>query len=271
MKLQLEGRRALVTGSSAGIGAEIARVLAEEGAWVVVHGRAQARARGVADDIVARGGRSAVVVGDLTDAAQSERVAVEAVAAFGGIDILVNNAGGASPENGNIPFFEVPVEHWAPMYDKNVVSTVRLIHLLVPAMRERGWGRVIQIASSAATTPPAMVAEYNSAKLALVGLTLSLSKALAKTGVTVNTVSPGIVRTPTFDDWMLGVGAGLGFGDDIRRTERYVLDNFWTQTVDRVGEVDDIANLVAYVASPLSGYINGTNLRVDGGISPAIN
>jgi 3-oxoacyl-[acyl-carrier protein] reductase len=141
MDLNLRGKRALVTGSSAGIGAEIARVLAQEGASVVIHGRNAERANKFAAEIRAAGGAAAVALGELTDDAQAERVAHEAEAAFGGVDILVNNAG-SYPITA---WWDTPPDVWLETYNTDVVAGVRLVKLLVPGMIERGWGRVIQI------------------------------------------------------------------------------------------------------------------------------
>ena len=143
MNLDLDGKRALVTGSSSGIGAGIAKALAAEGVAVVVHGRNAERASSVAEEIRQSGGQAAMAVCDLAAEGGAADVAQTAPAAFGGIDILVNNAGGAS-ESEVQSWFALPVSEWAVTYKRNVLSAGYLIHALAPAMKENGWGRIIQ-------------------------------------------------------------------------------------------------------------------------------
>jgi 3-oxoacyl-[acyl-carrier protein] reductase len=271
VKLDLEGKRALVTGSNSGIGAGIAELLAEEGVAVIVHGRDRARADAVADTIRQAGGRVAVAIGDVATDEGAAAVAEAALGAFGGIDILVNNAGGRSSEAGAVEWLNAMPQDWMDTYSKNTVAALRMIRLLAPAMKERGWGRLIQISSSAANSPNAAVPHYAAAKAAIINLTVSLSKAFARTGVTANTVSPGMVSTPALDEWFENIEREKGWEGDRARTEAWVLEHLVVQTVGRVGTVRDIAALVAFVASPVSGFINGANLRIDGGRSPAVN
>lgn len=267
MDLDLAGKRALVTGSSSGIGAGIAALLAAEGVFVVVHGRDEARARAVADKIAAAGGKAEVACGDLT--VEAEAVADRAIAAFGGIDILVNNAGGAGGAT-NPSWFTTEIKDWSAAYATNVLAAVSLIHRLVPPMKERGWGRVLNIATAAAITPTSAQPDYGASKAAMLNFSLGLSKALSKSGVTSNVVSPGMVRTEGLQKFLVKFAAKRGWGDDIARAEQYVADG-GGQTVKRMGEIEDIAYAVAMLASPRSDFINGINFHVDGGISPALS
>src|SRR5262249_29663364 len=146
MDLQLADKRALVTGSTSGIGAEIARMLALEGVRVVVHGRDRARAQAVATEIEAKGGEAAVALGDLMTEDGLEAVIKATEQAFGSIDILVNNAGGSNSATA-AGWFETPVEQWTQSYRQNTLPAVRLAQAFAPAMRQRGWGRLIQISS----------------------------------------------------------------------------------------------------------------------------
>ncbi len=271
MDLRLSGKRALVAGASSGIGAEIAVWLAREGAAVVVAGRNRARADAVAQRIVSSGGQASVAIGDLAIDAGAEEVAEAACAAWGGVDILVNNAGGTSNERGASLWLEASSDDWLNTYSMNTVATVRLIRLLAPQMAERGWGRLIQVASSAANSPNPGVAHYAASKAAIVNLTVSVSKAFAGTGVTANTVSPGMIRTPALDAWLDEMARSKGWEGQRERTETWVLETIVPQTVPRVGMVEDIAAAVAYLASPLADFVNGANLRVDGGRSPSVN
>jgi len=268
MDYQLTGKRALVTGSSSGIGAGIARYLAAEGAAVVIHGRDAKRAEAVAASIIEQGGTAAVALGDLAVDAGAAAVVEQARAAFEGIDILVNNAGGGA-EVADKSWFAMPLAEWEASWQKNVMAAGRLIHALAPAMAERGWGRIIQISTSAATTPTSAQPDYGPSKAALNNLSLGLSKALANTGITVNTISPGMIHTEGLDKFLAAFAAKRGWGDDTARAMEYILKGTG-QTVNRVGRVEDIGYAVAFLASPLGGFINGVNLKVDGGISPSL-
>jgi NAD(P)-dependent dehydrogenase (short-subunit alcohol dehydrogenase family) len=268
MDLQLGGKRAVVTGSSSGIGEAIAKALAAEGASVVVHGRREAEAKRVAAEIRAAGGEAAVALGDLGTDAGAEAVAVVANEAFGGADILVNNAG-AFPQK---PWLDTDAGEWNDLYNQNVGSMVRLINRLVPGMKRRGWGRVIAIASGVATTPFAEMGNYSATKAANVSLAVSLAKALAGTGITSNAVSPGMVMTPGVEEMLRGMAPQLGLpADDLPALEAFAAKNMVPNPSGRLGRVEDIAAAVTFLASPLAGYVNGSNIRVDGGTVATVN
>ncbi len=271
MDMGLQGRVALVTGSTSGIGVGIAHVLAGEGVAVIIHGRNAERAQKTADAIIAKGGKAAVALGDLDTDEGADAVARDALAAFGQVDILINNAGGRADETAPLSFFDIPVPLWNASYNRNVTSAVRMIHRLVPAMKERGWGRVIQISSVSGQATSGGVAEYGAAKAALLNLSLGLSKVLANTGVTVNTISPGMILTGALEGWLDGVAKQQGYGTDRDKAARWVLDNTMKQTVDRLGQPEDIGNAALFLSSPHGEFINGANLRVCGGASPSIN
>jgi 3-oxoacyl-[acyl-carrier protein] reductase len=166
MDLQLKGKRALVTGSSSGIGAAIARELAAEGVSVVVHGRDAAKAAEVAHQIEAKGGRASVALGDLTGDTEATAVANAALAAFGGIDILVNCVGGVVRSDN--PKWEDMTSHdWMASFNLNVFSIIRMAQSLAPGMTERGWGRIINISSVGGGRFSGLLHEYGSAKAAV--------------------------------------------------------------------------------------------------------
>jgi 3-oxoacyl-[acyl-carrier protein] reductase len=263
MNLGLDGKRALVTGSSSGIGAGIAAMLAAEGASVVVHGRNADRVASVADDIRSNGGKAAVAVGNLATEDGAASVAEEAAAVFGGIDILVNNAGGAS-ESGVQSWFELPVSEWGVTYQRNVLSAGHLIHALAPAMKENGWGRIIQIASAAGIIPTSGQPDYGPSKAAMINMSMGLSKALAGTGVTVNSVMPGMIMTDGLREFLRIFAERRGWGEDLDRAAEYVLKGTG-QTVHRIGQISDVAYAVAMLASPKAEFFNGMNLHIDGG------
>lgn len=271
MHLGLEGKRAFVTGSSSGIGVAIAKALAAEGASIILHGRNAERIERVRGEIQASGGEVASVVGDLEHADECGRLAEEAVRAFGGIDILINNAGGRAPGPFPLSWFDIPVTDWVRAYNINVVSAVHLIHKLAPLMKERGWGRIVNISSLSAHMPSGSLAEYTAAKAAMNNMTLSLGRFLTRTGVTINTISPGMIRTELQEIMLEKIAEQQGFAGDKEKAAQWQLTNRYQQTVGRLGVVDDIAGMVCYIASPRSDFINGANIRVDGGASPTTN
>jgi 3-oxoacyl-[acyl-carrier protein] reductase len=268
MDLQLKGKRAVVTGSSSGIGEAIARWLAAEGVAVVVHGRREAEAKRVASEITAKGGKAVVALGDLATDAGADAVVKITNEAIGGADILVNNAG-AFPQK---PWLESTAAEWNDLYNQNVGSMVRLITRLVPGMKKRGWGRVISLASGVAVMPFPGMASYSATKAANLNLAVSLAKDLAGTGVTSNAVSPGMIVTPGVEDMLKAMAPQYGLpSDDFATLEQFAVKNMVPNPSARLGRVEDIAAAVTFLASPLSGYINGADIRVDGGTVPTTN
>jgi 3-oxoacyl-[acyl-carrier protein] reductase len=267
MDLGLEGKRALVTCSSSGIGIGIAEMLAEEGAVVVVHGRDEARTRDTKEKIAAAGGKVEMVTGDLADPTDCNRVAAEVQEMLGGVDILVNNAGGGKNSRNNPAWFDVPWDDWTATYEQNVGHTVRLVHAYVPGMKERGWGRIINLGSAAASTALAEIPDYAAAKAAITNLTVSLSRALAHTGITVNTITPGMIRTPVMEDWFAAMGEQYGWGDTFEDVEKHAVSELFDLSVSFVGRVSDIAGTVCMLSSEYGRYITGANIRIDGGFA----
>jgi NAD(P)-dependent dehydrogenase (short-subunit alcohol dehydrogenase family) len=270
MDLQLEGKRALVTGSSAGLGEGTAKVLAREGAIVAVHGRNRERANAVAEQIRKAGGKVMVAIGDLATDEGAKAVAKAVEDELGGVDILVNNAGGYE-SNDSAQWFDLTTEQWLITFQQNTMATTRMVLALVPGMRERGWGRVINFSTGGGREPGPMMADYCASKAAVQNITMSLSKALARSGITVNCVSPGTIRTERFETWVVDVGHQMGWEGDTDAMEKRFIQEIYPNNVGHAGRLDDIANAVAFLASPLAGFINGANLRVDGGQLQSVN
>jgi 3-oxoacyl-[acyl-carrier protein] reductase len=270
MDLQLDGKKALVTGSSKGIGEAIAKKLAVEKAIVVVHGRDRAQAERVAATIVAQGGRAHVVVGDLTQDVEVKRLVETAEELIGSIDILVNNAGGSGGVKEN--WENAQPASWIAAYDRNVLAALRISRRLLPKMQQAKWGRVINISSLAATIPPPSAPDYSASKAAMNAMTASMAKAVAADGVTVNAVSPGTIHSATLDSRFREVATERGLEKDAvwEDIERAVLPLFAKVPVGRVGKLNEIADAIAFLASPVAGYITGINLRIDGGLSPSL-
>jgi len=269
--LKLNGKKALVTGSSKGIGEAIARKLALEGAVVVVHGRDEALAEQVAADIIMRGGSAYVVVGDLTDEDEVRRLVDTVEKLAGPIEILINNAGGSGGVKET--WKDTQPASWARAYDRNVLAALRVTTRLLPNMQAAQWGRVINISSLAATMPPPTAPDYSACKAAINAMTASMAKAVAGDGVTVNAVSPGTIHSSTLEARFREVAHERGVASKAapwEEIERAVLPMFAQVPVGRVGRLDEIAAAVAFLASPIAGYITGINLRIDGGLSPVL-
>jgi len=268
MDLHLKGRRALVTGSSSGIGEAIARMLSEEGAAVVVHGRNRERAEKVAADIKAAG----VAIGELSTDERAAAVHADARAALGGnIEILINNAGGSSTGNTSKTPIEISTDDYISNYHANALAAVRLCRLAVPDMVAAKFGRVINVSSAVAVQPNNLGADYSGAKSALNNFTVSLAGSLKGVGVTVNTVSPGIIMV----DGLLRFGRQKFGNPDMtfeEVSERFAAEKvFDIPPVGRLGMPRDLALVVCMLASPLSGFVTGANYRVDGGQVRSLN
>jgi NAD(P)-dependent dehydrogenase (short-subunit alcohol dehydrogenase family) len=266
MDLELQGKVALVTGSTGGIGEAVARRLAREGASVVVHGRRAAEAERVVADIAAAGGTAKVALGDLANDAGAEQAATGALAAFGPIDILVNNAAIFRMDDWNT----LDAADWIDQYNKNMGSIVRVVKHILPPMKTRGWGRIISLSSVGAIMPSNMTLNYGGTKAAVAVFTTGLTKVLTGTGITVNTVTPGPVLTPMLEAWIRDIAKARGWAGDLPEWERLFATEVRPNPLGRVGRVEELADLIAFLASPRAGFINGANIRVDGGVTPTV-
>ncbi len=270
MDLQLQGRRALVTGSNTGIGEGIARMLIQEGCAVVVHGRNRERAERVAREIGAAG----VALGDLATEEGADATHQAAREALGGtVEILVNNAGGSGDRNTTSRVvMDVTVPEWMAAYQSNTLSAMRMIHRCVPDMIAAHWGRIVQISSAVGVQPNNLGPDYSAAKAAINNLTVTLAGALRGTGITVNTISPGVIMTPGMLTWGRKIAAASGWGDPTpEELEKRIATERLNLPAGRIGRVEDIALVVCMLASPRSGYITAANYRVDGGQVRSVN
>jgi NAD(P)-dependent dehydrogenase (short-subunit alcohol dehydrogenase family) len=258
MDLKLNGRRALVTGSTAGIGLAIATSLAREGARVIITGRTQTGVtKTVADVKAATGGDIAGFAGDLGTAAAVE----ELIRLHSGIEIAVNNLGIFEPT----PFEEISDADWMRFFEINVLSGVRIARLCLPAMKRANWGRIIFISSESALQIPVEMIHYGVTKTAQIALARGLAEAVAGTGITVNSVLPGPTKSRGVVDF---VGA-LTRGSD-KSFEEFETEFFEkvrpTSLIKRFATPEEVASLVTYIASPLASATTGAALRVDGGV-----
>ncbi len=257
MDLKLTGKRALVTGSTKGIGLAIARGLAGEGARVIVTGRSDG-AVSEAIDFIRASYPDAVLdgfAGDLATAAG----AAELVQRFPGVEILVNNLGIYAPK----PFEEISDEEWQEMFEVNVMSAVRLSRAYLPAMKRGGWGRLVFLSSESGIQIPVEMVHYGVSKTALLAVSRGIAEGCAGTGVTSNAVLPG----PTLSAGVEAFVAKLSQGKPFAEFEREFFEKVRpTSLLKRFATPDEVAPLVLFLCSPLSAATNGAALRVDGGV-----
>lgn len=264
MDLNLKGKRALVTGSTAGIGFAIARELALLGATVAVNGRSDKRVQEAIDKLkaVAPGASFTSAVGDVSSAEGANLV----IAAAGDVDILVNNAGIFEPK----AFFDIPDADWLRFYEVNVMSGVRLARSLTPGMVKRGWGRVIFISSESAIQIPAEMVHYGMTKTAQLAIARGLAETVSGTGVTVNSVLPGPTLSEGVATFMSAMAGGGSSADLDAAGRAFVKEHRPTSLIGRLASVDEVANLVAYLCSPAASATSGAAVRVDGGVVRSI-
>lgn len=242
MKIDLSGKRALVTGSTRGIGREIAGTLAECGADVAIVGRDKANAEQVASAIPRAQGFAC----DVSVPAEVERMVAEVEAALGGIDILVNNAG--ITRDGL--FIKMSREQWDVVIETNLTSLFNVTKQVVEGMVSKGWGRIINISSVNGQKGQFGQTNYSTAKAGIHGFTMALAQELASKGVTVNTVSPGYIGT-----------------DMVRAIKPEVLEKIvGTIPVKRLGEPEEIGSIVSWLASDDSGFSTGADFSLNGGL-----
>lgn len=261
MDLELKGKRALITGAYRGTGAGLARVLAREGARVWIQGFEIDAAESVAQEIREEGHEAHAVAGDI----RTDDGARDVASTVGEIDILVNNYGVA--EGGN---WESPTADWIDLYQKNVLSGVRLVHGLAPGMRSRGWGRILFVSTIGYARPSSRMPHYYASKTALVNMTVSLAKELANTGITVNCISPGIIATSEIKEMFRRRAIKAGEPTDWPSLEKWIASGAMANPTGIIGEPEDIGNLVAFLVSDRARYINAANIRIDGGAADSI-
>jgi len=257
MDLQLSGKKALVSGSTKGIGLAIAVALAREGAHVTINGRsdeslatALAQVRSTVPSAVAES-----FLGDLSRAEEVDRLHRQLPT----LDILVNNLGIYEPK----PFEDIPDEEWRTFFEVNVLSGVRLARMYLPGMKEQNWGRIIFISSESGIQIPAEMVHYGMTKTAQLAVSRGIAETCAGTGVTVNAILPGPTHTAGVDGFVAKLSGGASFADFEKQFFQTVRP---ASLLKRFATPEEVANLAVYVCSPLSSATNGAALRVDGGV-----
>jgi 3-oxoacyl-[acyl-carrier protein] reductase len=264
MDLGLKGRACAVTGAGRGIGRETARLLCAEGADVLLIGRNQTRLREATEGARAAGaesdGRADHLSLDVTDDDAGERMLTAAVERFGALDVLVNNAGVARWRD----LDEVPDEDWRGQYELNVMAPLRAMRAAIPPMTERGWGRVVNVCSSAAKRPTAAMPDYSVAKAAELSLSRLFADRHAGRGVLVNAICPGPVAS---EMWMQPGGLldqSRAMSGAASR-ERALAEAGAKRPIGRLAQVGEVAAAIVFLCSERASYVSGAAWSVDGG------
>ncbi len=261
MNLGIEGKTAVVVGAGGGLGRAVARALAREGARVAAIGRSLDAVERTAEAISADGYQGFAVSFDLADQASFDPALDAVRARFGEVDILFNNSGGPPPTTA----FGQPAELWADQFNSMVLGVIQLTDRILPAMRQRGWGRIVTNTSSGVVTPIPNLAISNALRLALVGWSKTLAREVAADGITVNVVIPGRIATGRVRE--LDEARAKRDGSTV---EEAVQASMAAIPMGRYGDPDEYAAAVAFLASASASYITGAMLRVDGGQIPSI-
>jgi NAD(P)-dependent dehydrogenase (short-subunit alcohol dehydrogenase family) len=263
VNLQLKGKKALVTGSTAGIGFAIACVLAHEGASVVITGRTQDRVdnamRRIQQDI-----GDAKVSGIAADLATA-RGSAKCIEALPAVDVLVNNLGVYEPK----PFEKITDDDWHSIIETNFMSGVRLSRHYLPGMKTVNWGRIIFISSESAVNIPVEMIHYGVTKTMQVALARGLAETTSGTGITVNSILAGPTRSEGVEQFIADVARTKGIGPDEIEKD-FFRSVRPSSLLQRFATIEEVAALVAFVASPLSSATNGAALRAEGGVLRSI-
>ncbi|MHB8530256.1 MAG: SDR family NAD(P)-dependent oxidoreductase [Caulobacteraceae bacterium] len=259
MNIDLSGRKAVVSGSTGGIGRAIAEGLARAGAAVVINGRGKERVTRAIGEM-----RAAFPKAEISGIAADLGTAEGAAAFVGGApeaDILVNNLGTAAPK----AFADITDADWLNLFQVNVMSGVRLSRHYLPAMVERGWGRVVFISSESGVNIPKEMIDYGMTKTAQLAISRGLAESVAGSGVTVNAVLPGPTRSEGLERWIRPTADARGVALEV--VEKEFLDALRpTSLIRRFASTEEVANMVVYVCSRQASATTGAALRVDGGV-----
>jgi NAD(P)-dependent dehydrogenase (short-subunit alcohol dehydrogenase family) len=259
MNIDLTGRKAVVTGSTAGIGRAIAEGLARAGASVVINGRREDRVTSTLRDLRALFPK-VEFIGIVADLATPEGAA-KLFARAPDADILINNVGTGRAK----PFFDIGDSEWTDLFELNVMSGIRASRHYVPNMTKRGWGRVVFISSESALAIPKDMIDYAMTKTAQLAVARGLAEAVGGTGVTVNSVLPGPTNSEIMSGWMKTAAETQGITQE-EAEQQFLKTMRPTSLLNRFATTEEVANLVVYVCSEQASGTTGTSLRVDGGV-----
>jgi NAD(P)-dependent dehydrogenase (short-subunit alcohol dehydrogenase family) len=263
MKIDLSGTTALVTGSTSGIGHAIAKGLAATGARVIVNGRTQSK---VEEAVAAlkKAVSGSAIEGVAADVSTAEGCAA-LVKAVPDVDILINNTGIFEPKE----FFDIPDEDWLRFFNVNVMSGIRLSRAYMPGMLKRNWGRIVFIASESAIMIPKEMIHYGMTKTAQLAISRGLAELTRGTAVTVNAVMPGPTMSEGVETFVKDLAKQNGQSVETAAAN-FIKEHRPTSLIQRFASVDEIANMVVYIASREASVTNGAALRAEGGLVPTI-
>ena len=263
MNLDLHGKTALVSGSTAGIGFAVAAGLAELGARVIVNGRTRERVDAAAQRLRASSPNATIETApiDLSTSAGAEEI----VAAFPRVDVLVNNLGIFEPK----PFDEIPDADWMRFFETNVLSGVRLSRAYLPHMRERDWGRIVFVSSESGLNIPVEMVHYGMTKAAQLAVARGIAESVAGTGITVNSVLPGPTKSEGVGGFVAAMAKQRGI-DEAALEKEFFKHARPTSLLRRFETVDEVANMILYLCSPAASATTGASVRVDGGVVKTI-
>jgi 3-oxoacyl-[acyl-carrier protein] reductase len=269
MDLGLAGRTCVVTGASRGIGLETARLLCAEGADVLLVARNEDRLEAATEEVAAAGkkagGRAGHLALDVTHESAGDHMLAAAEQDFGGLDVLVNNAGSARWRD----LDEVTEADWRAAYELNVMAPLRAMRASIPGMAERGWGRVVNVCSTAGKRPSGSMPEYSVAKAAELSLSRLFADRHAKDGVLVNAICPG----PTESEMWMAPGGRLDESQELSGAasrEEALAAAGAKRPIGRLAEVGEIAAAIVFLCSERASYVSGAAWSVDGGTVPVI-
>ena len=256
MNLNLDGKRAVVTGASLGIGEATVKDLTDLGAEVMFCARNQE----AVDSLAAYSDKVTGFIADMGDAESTAKF-LDAVETAGGADILVNNVGASPSRN----FLYMTDEEWQDLHELNILSAVRCTRRLLPKMRNQKWGRVVMIASGAAKYPSAALIDYGATKAAMISISKSLSKKYGIDGVLINSVLPGLIHTAMWERAATEIAEANN-----TTAEDVIKNNGKAVPVGRYGTSEEVANVIAFLCTDAASYVNGAAIEVDGGTAAHI-
>lgn len=261
MKLNIENKVAIITGSSKGIGKAIAKSFALANCHVVLTARGKEALFETACEIEALGGSVFPVVADVTNSKDIESLIDKTIEKFGTIDILVNNAGGV---HDFLPFETLSDQDWLDMFELNFFSAVKVTRAVIPYMQKKQSGKIINISSESGIQPDALIPHYNAAKAAINNFSKSLSKAYGKNGILVNTISPAFIMTSQIEGILTEKAKEKNISIETL-VDSFLKDHRPNILQQRAGNPNEVAAAALFLASEQASFITGTNLRVDGG------
>ena len=253
--LDLNGKRAVVTGASLGIGAAVVRLLADQGASVAFCARTKDSVSNLSNYKAKSSGSVKGFIADMGDK-DSTNEFIESVQSEGPTDIIINNVGASPSRN----FLYMTDDDWRSLHEINLLSAVRCTRAFLPYMREKKWGRIVMVSSSAGKYPNAALVDYGATKAAMISISKSLSKKYGADGVLINSVLPGLIHTAMWERAANEIAKAVG-----STPESVIENNGKGVPVGRYGTSEEVASLIVFLCSNAASYINGTSIEVDGG------